>query len=276
MSASMKDEENSQPDELWALRERAKELRCIYNVASALSRREEPPQVVFGWVLDAIPPAWQYPQDTTARIEYLGRTHALADFVDTPWRLRSPISVWRTAVGAIEVHYKQEKAAAWEGPFLREERELLDNIAHRIGEYLEWKQRELSGERLGAAPEHWRWRQRFAERIASTIDPARFGVQAIYLFGSTEVGNADVGSDIDLIVVRDGDTQQQSDLEIWLEGWSLCLAEVSFQLYGVPSHGLLDVKYLNPEQARLEIPSFSRAGKTLQALPVGFSICEPK
>ena len=85
-----------------------------------------------------------------------------------------------------------------------------------------------------------------------------------------------MGSDIDLIVVRDGDTQQQSDLEIWLEGWSLCLAEVSFQLYGVPSHGLLDVKYLNPEQARLEIPSFSRAGKTLQALPVGFSICEPK
>jgi len=272
----MTDEANHAGHELWALRERAKELRCIYRVSAALSRRDEPPQVVFRLVLEAIPPAWQYPADTTARIEYLGRTHALPDFVDTPWRLRSPISIWRTSVGAIEVHYRQKKPTFWEGPFLREERELLDNIAHRIGEYLEWKQRELSGERLGAAPEHWRWRQRFAERIASTIDPARFGVQAIYLFGSTEVGNADVGSDIDLIVVRDGDTQQQSDLEIWLEGWSLCLAEVSFQLYGVPSHGLLDVKYLNPEEARLEIPSFSRAGKTLQALPVGFSICEPK
>ena len=126
--------------------------------------------------------------------------------MDTPWRLRSPISVWRTAVGAIEVHYKQEKATAWEGPFLREERELLDNIAHRIGEYLEWKQRELSGERLGAAPEHWRWRQRFA------------------------------------------------DLQVWFEGWSLCLAEISFQLYGVPSQGLLDVKYLGPEAQRLHHP----------------------
>ena len=141
----MWDDTKEHRNELWALRERAKELKCIYSVASALSRREEPPQVVFGWVLEAMPPAWQYPHDTTARIEYFGRTHALSDFVDTPWRLRSPISIWRTSVGAIEVHYKKPKPDAWEGPFLQEERELLDNIAHRIGEFLEWKQRELEG-----------------------------------------------------------------------------------------------------------------------------------
>lgn len=88
-------------------------------------------------------------------------------------------------MGAIEIHYKQPKAMAWEGPFLQEERELLDNIAHRIGEYLEWKQRQLSGERLGTAPEHWRWRHRFAERLASSMDAERFGVHAAYLFGST-------------------------------------------------------------------------------------------
>jgi len=160
--------------ELWALRERAKELRCIYAVAAALSRREEPPQTVFQWVLDAIPSAWQYPEDTTARIEYFGRTHARSDFADTSWRLRSPISIWRTPVGAIEVHYLHPKPDAWEGPFLREERELLDNIAHRIGEYLEWKQRELGGERLGASPEHWRWRQRFAERAGMLLYSFRF------------------------------------------------------------------------------------------------------
>jgi hypothetical protein len=160
----------NEPDDLWALRERAKELRCLYSVISALSRREEPPNVVFNWILEAIPPAWQYPEDTTARIEYFGRTHALSDFEDTPWRMRSPISIWRTQVGVVEVHYKREHLIAWEGPFLREEQELLDNIAHRIGEYLEWKQRELGSERLGAAPEHGRWRQRFAERIAASMD----------------------------------------------------------------------------------------------------------
>jgi hypothetical protein len=260
---------SGQAEELWSLRERAKELRCLYTVISALSRREEPPTAVFNWILDAIPPAWQYPEDTTARIEYFGRTHALRDFVDTPWRMRSPLSIWRTQVGAIEVHYKSEKPTAWAGPFLREEQELLDNIAHRIGEYLEWKQRELGSEHLGAAPEHWRWRQRFAERIAACIDPAKFGVRNVYLFGSTELGNASVGSDIDLIIVTEGNEQRHRELELWLEGWSLCLAEISFQLYGLPSNGLLDVKFLNPEQARSEIPSFTAAGKTLQALPIG-------
>jgi len=257
--------------EIWALKERAKELRCIYDVSSALSHRDEPPQVVFQWVLEALPPAWQFPEDTTARIEYLGRTHALPDFVDTPWRLRSPISIWRTPVGAIEVHYTQEKPMAWEGPFLKEERHLLDNVAHRLGEYLEWKQRELSGERLGAAPEHWRWRQRFAERIAAAIDPIRFGVQAVYLFGSTEAGDANVGSDIDLLVIWNGDARRLAELQVWLEGWSLCLAEISFQLYGMPSEGLLDVKYVHSAEASQEIQAFVRGGQTLQALPVGTS-----
>ena len=268
----MHDVPPNEANDLWALRERAKELRCLYSVISALSRREEPPNVVFGWILEAIPPAWQYPEDTTARIQYFGRTHALSDFVDTPWRMRSPISIWRTQVGVVEVHYKREQPIAWECPFLREEQELLDNIAHRIGEYLEWKQRELGSERLGAAPEHWRWRQRFAERIAASMDSARFAVNAIYLFGSTELGNAGVGSDIDLIVVRGGDAQQKRELQSWLEGWSLCLAEISFQLYGVPSSGLLDVKFLTQEQAPAELSAFAAAGKTLQALPIGTAV----
>jgi len=261
-----------QPEELWALRERAKELKCLYSVAAALSRREEPPPAVFRRVLEAIPAGWQYPEDTTARIEYFGRTHALPDFLDTPWRLHSPISIWRTQVGAIEVHYKTEKPVAWEGPFLREEQQLLDNVAHRIGEYLEWKHRELSGERLGADPEHWRWRQRFAERIAASIDPPRFGVQNVYLYGSTELGNARVGSDIDLIVVANGNDRQEKELRLWLEGWSLCLAEVSFQLYGLPSTGLLDVRFLTPSQAEVELRAFAAGGTTVQALPLGTAL----
>jgi hypothetical protein len=256
-------------DEIWALRERAKELKCLYEVDRALSRRDLPLQSAFQKVLDAIPPAWQYPGDTSARIEYFGRSHALPDFEDKPWRLRSPISIWRTPVGAIEVLYKHSRPTAWEGPFLREERQLLDSIAHRIGEFLEWKQRELGGERLGAPPEHWRWRQQFAERIAATIDPERFGVRAVYLFGSVEIGTAGPGSDIDLMVVSAGDARQERELKLWLEAWSLCLAEVSFQIYGLPSSGLLDVRYLDPEQAEAEIRTFARSAKPLRPLPLG-------
>jgi len=111
--------------------------------------------------------------------------------------MRSPLSIWLTPVGAIEFHYKREKPTACEG----------------------------STSAGGNC---------FAERIAACIDAARFGVRNIYLFGSTELGNASVGSDIDLIIVTEGMEQQHRELELWLEGWSLCLAESSFQLYGLP------------------------------------------
>lgn len=109
----------------------------------------------------------------------------------------------------------------------------------------------------------------FAERIVAAIKPDRFGVQEVYPFGSTEAGNAGVGSDFDLIIVSAGSERQRRDLEMWLEGWSLCLAEVSFQLYGVPSRGLLDIGFFDPERAKTEIPSFMAAGSTMQLLPVG-------
>jgi len=259
----------NQDGELWALRERAKELRCIYAVAAALSQRDQLPQQVFLSVLEAIPPAWQFPEDTTARIMYFGRTHSLPDFFETTHRLHSPVSLWHTHVGAIEVFYKTPKPEAWEGPFLREERELLDNIADRLGEFLEWKQRELGGERIGASPEHWRWRQRIAERIAARIDPNRFGVRSAYLFGSTESGEAGVGSDIDMMFVFEGSAEQENAFRAWLEGWSLCLAEISYQLYGLPSAGLLDAKIISGEQAQATIKSFATVGSTLQSLPVG-------
>jgi hypothetical protein len=43
-------------------------------------------------------------------------------------------------------------------------------------------------------------------------------------------------------------------------------------LYGLPSQGLLDIKIWEPERAKLEIQASSRAGQTLQALPVGVAL----
>jgi hypothetical protein len=42
--------------------------------------------------------------------------------------------------------------------------------------------------------DHWRWRQRMARRIAATLDPVRFGVKGLYLFGSTKNATAGPGS----------------------------------------------------------------------------------
>ncbi len=110
---------------------------------------------------------------------------------------------------------------------------------------------EPSGQAVQAAPrpaaegvvagDHWRWRLLMAERLAAQLDAERFGVEAIYLFGSSKNATAGPGSDIDLLVHFVGDDAQRAALSQWFEGWSLCLAEMNYLRTGVRSDGLLDV-----------------------------------
>ncbi|MCK6486421.1 MAG: nucleotidyltransferase domain-containing protein [Phycisphaerae bacterium] len=98
-------------------------------------------------------------------------------------------------------------------------------------------------------PRHqfWRWRLRMAERMAEQLDGETFGVAGLYVFGSTETGAAGPGSDIDLLVHFRGTPEQRAALERWLEGWSLCLAEMNFLRTGYRSNGLLDVHFVSDE-----------------------------
>jgi hypothetical protein len=91
------------------------------------------------------------------------------------------------------------------------------------------------------ASDHWRWRLRMAEQIAAATDAERFGVKAMYVIGSTKNATAGPGSDLDLLVHVGGTPDQRSELDVWLEGWSLCLAEMNYLRTGYRSRGLLDV-----------------------------------
>jgi pyruvate,water dikinase len=101
--------------------------------------------------------------------------------------------------------------------------------------------------------DHARWRLRMAERVAAAADAARFGIKGFYLFGSTKNGTAGPGSDINLLVHFSGTAQMRRDLTAWLEGWSLCLAEMNYLRTGVRTDGLLDVHFVT--DADLESPS---------------------
>jgi len=87
----------------------------------------------------------------------------------------------------------------------------------------------------------WRWRHRMAEQLALRLKPERFGVRAVYLMGSTANATAGPGSDIDLLVHFGGSPAQRQELQLWLEGWSLSLAEQNYLRTGYVSEGLLDV-----------------------------------
>jgi len=88
---------------------------------------------------------------------------------------------------------------------------------------------------------YWRWRMQMAERIAAEIDPVKYGVAALYVIGSTKNASARPDSDIDLLVHFRGTDEQRKQLDVWLSGWSSCLAEVNYMRTGYKSDGLLDV-----------------------------------
>ncbi len=96
--------------------------------------------------------------------------------------------------------------------------------------------------------EHWRWRLRMAERIGAQLDPSRFGVKAFYVLGSSKNATAGPASDIDLLIHFEGTRKQRKDLDIWLEGWSICLAEQNYLRTGYRSDGLLDIHIVTGEE----------------------------
>ncbi len=98
-----------------------------------------------------------------------------------------------------------------------------------------------------ATEDHWRWRYQTAEAIALQIDPERFGVKGVYLFGSTKNATAGPQSDIDLLIHFVGDKKQQADLLAWLEGWSLSLSEINLRRTGYKTTGLLDIHLITDE-----------------------------
>ena len=118
----------------------------------------------------------------------------------------------------------------------------------------------------------WRWRCRMAEQIAAHIDPKRFGVKGVYVFGSTKNATAGPASDIDVLVHVDGTQAQQNELMDWLEGWSICLDEMNFLRTGYRTGGLLDVHLVTDEDIRNKTSYASKIGAITdpaKALPMG-------
>jgi hypothetical protein len=118
---------------LWALQERAKELACLYRIDEIVNAHGTSIEDVSRAALAAIPPGWQYPDCCQVRIALRGLTVQPPDFLETPWVQTAAIMVRGEAVGSLSVSYTREMPPADEGPFLKEERKLIQTIANRLG-----------------------------------------------------------------------------------------------------------------------------------------------
>jgi DNA-binding CsgD family transcriptional regulator len=116
-----------------ALRERIKELNCLYGISRLAERNLYSIEDLLKELVNFLPHSWQYPENTCARILFKGKTYTSDKFKVTNWRQSSRIYMYHEAVGECTIFYLEEYPPIDEGPFLEEERALLDAVAEQIG-----------------------------------------------------------------------------------------------------------------------------------------------
>lgn len=121
----------------WALGERVKELTCLHGVARLLQDPPDDPAAVLALVVELLPPAWQYPEVTEARITAGSAVAATAGFRPAGQSQTVQFAGGDGSEGLIEVVYLEDMPPSFEGPFLKEERALIQSLAQMLSSYFE-------------------------------------------------------------------------------------------------------------------------------------------
>jgi hypothetical protein len=143
----MMDDKDHIPQEYHRLlhdqQERLKELACI-NQTTCILKEGKPIEETLQQIVLLLPAAWQFPEYTSARIKFLDKSFETPDFLDTTWRMIQEFNTIDDEKGTIEIFYNKEFSIENEGPFLKEERDLLQNISSLITGYINsYKARDI-------------------------------------------------------------------------------------------------------------------------------------
>ncbi len=132
------------------LRERVKELTCLYGIAKLVERPNISLKEILQGIVELLPPAWLYPEIASARIILDENTFTTSGFRGSAQKQAANIIVDGEEHGIVEVVYSKKKPELDEGPFLKEERNLIDTVSREIALIMEQKQSEQDKERLQA------------------------------------------------------------------------------------------------------------------------------
>jgi len=123
--------------------ERLKELACI-NQTTYILKEGKPIEETLQQIALLLPAAWQYPEYTNARIKFLDKIFETPEFQETTWKMIQEFNTIDDENGTIEIFYNKEFSIENEGPFLKEERDLIQNIASLITGYINsYKARDI-------------------------------------------------------------------------------------------------------------------------------------
>lgn len=143
-----------------ALRERVKELTCLYGIANVMQRPDLDIQAALQAIVELLPPAWQFPEIASARIVLDDQELVTKGFRKSSLCQSAPLVVAGRQRGVVEVCYGVTDNAGEGVAFLEEERSLIDMVAREIGIHVERSEAEDANVRL-------RDQLRHADRLAT-------------------------------------------------------------------------------------------------------------
>jgi signal transduction histidine kinase/ABC-type uncharacterized transport system substrate-binding protein len=183
------------------LGERVKELTALHLSARILHDEARSVAELLQTIVSLLPPAWQYPEVTAARISFGDIQFETPNFSPTPWSQVAPFTVGNLDC-AIEVVYLEARPEETNGPFLLEEKNLIESLAEMLNSALN---RRLTQEQLRALSERLRKaKEEEGIRIARELHDELGGVLTSLKWSLTSLGEVYSG---EAKTVSDGDAR---------------------------------------------------------------------
>ena len=151
-----------------ALRERVKELSCLYDISKVAENENLSLEEMLKQIVNLIPPAWQFPEITIGQISIDGKKYFSKKNFEERSSQNSDIIIKGKKRGRVKSIYTKNQPDLDEGPFLKEERNLINAIAKQIGLIVERREAEEDKSNLQEQIRH-------ADRLA-TIGQLAAGV----------------------------------------------------------------------------------------------------
>lgn len=180
---------------LFERRERLKELSAI-NRTTEILRENKTIEETLQHICMILPSAWQYPEYTVARIKFDGKEYRSPNFEETQWMQRQGFKTIDDRTGAIEVFYTRKFMDIDEGPFMKEERLLIENLAGIIAGYLN----SISARAILSQTE---LEERFKPKVLSRKESQVSSKQLLQRFLNKNNANRDVYHDLMPFKVRE-------------------------------------------------------------------------
>ncbi|RPJ63110.1 MAG: HD domain-containing protein [Dehalococcoidia bacterium] len=124
------------------LRNRNKELNCLYGLSKLIEEKGDSTDYVFQGTVELIPNAWQYPEIVCARLTIENKEFNTPNWKETRIKQVADIRVQGFPAGRLEICYLEQPPKNNGEPFLQEERDLANAIVQRLGRMIERKRAE--------------------------------------------------------------------------------------------------------------------------------------